>query len=88
MTVLSEFLSNHLEPDSLRVHRVGRPKHLGKMYIVQAINKQNKRPLIVMFRDYQDVELILSKAGKLKCFSFRSNWDFSPRNHRREEALV
>ena len=35
------------------------------------------RPIIVNFRDYQDVEMILENANKLKGTSFRINRDFT-----------
>ena len=65
-----------LRPDICiqRAHRLGNPKR----------NRRNRgggarpqpRPTIVNFRDYEDVELILENANKLKDTSFRVNRDY------------
>ncbi|MEW8562074.1 MAG: hypothetical protein AB2541_08210 [Candidatus Thiodiazotropha sp.] len=71
LTVLSEFFSDRLELDPERIcvqraHRVGKLQSSKVTYIGQAVNKMKHRPLTAQFRDYQDVELVLSNAGKLK----------------------
>ncbi|MCG7877395.1 MAG: hypothetical protein N0C90_13810 [Candidatus Thiodiazotropha endolucinida] len=83
LTVLSEFLTDKLELDSesiciQRAHRVGKPLNPRRTYIGQAAGKRNHRPLIALFRDYQDVELILSNTTKLKGSSFGINRDYPP----------
>ena len=80
MTTLREFFADKLDldPESIsiqRIHRIGRRQHPGRTRANQAT--QNKhRPLIALFRDYQDVELILSNAGKLRGTRFCINRDY------------
>ena len=69
MTTLCEFLADKLDldPESIsiqRIHRIGRPQQPRRTLTNQA-TQNIYRPLIALFRDYQDVELILSNAGKL-----------------------
>ena len=70
MTLVADFLAEHLDldPDRIciqRAHRVEKPPKPHKFVIGQATNKPKHRPLIALFRDYQDVELILgSGAGQ------------------------
>ena len=78
-TVLSEFLSDKLglDPDAIfiqRAHRVGRfkPRRQGSGQSTPI----NHRPLIAAFRDYPDVELVISNAGKLKGTRFGINRDY------------
>ena len=80
MTTLREFFADKLDldPESIsiqRIHRIGRRQQPGRTLANQAT--QNKhRPLIALFRDYQDVELILSNAGKLRGTRFGINRDY------------
>ena len=76
---LSQFLADHLtlDPDTIfiqRAHRMGRFKHTrGRPgHPVEIKN----RPLIAAFRDYPDVELILSNVNKLIGTHFGINRDF------------
>ena len=83
MTLVADFLAEHLEldPDRIciqRTHRVGKPPKPHKFVIGQATNKPKHRPLIALFRDYQDVELILGSAKKLKGKGFGINRDYPP----------
>ena len=83
MTLVADFLAEHLEldPDRIciqRAHRVGKPPKPHKFVIGQATNKPKHRPLIALFRDYQDVELILGSAKKLKGKGFGINRDYPP----------
>ena len=62
--IIKEFLSDKfsLDPDSIciqRAHRLGRAGRTFKRTI-------QHRPLIIGLRDYQDCELILSNASKLR----------------------
>ncbi|MEW8546070.1 MAG: hypothetical protein AB2693_21320 [Candidatus Thiodiazotropha sp.] len=76
MTVLAEFMSDKLglDPDAIciqRAHRVGK--------LNRSRNRSatiTHRPLIAAFRDYQDVELVISNAGKLKGSAFGINRDY------------
>ena len=77
--VLSEFMSDKLDLDPVaicvqRVHRLGKLRQPRR----QGFGRPtvNYRPLIAAFRDYQDVELILSNASKLKGSSFSINKDY------------
>lgn len=75
MAVLSEFLTDRLEIDAeticiQRAHRVGRPINNRRNVIGRSVSNQKHRPLIALFRDFQDVELIISNAGKLRGTSF------------------
>ena len=68
------FLSDKfsLDPDSIciqRAHRLGRAGRTFKRTI-------QHRPLIIGLRDYQDCELILSNASKLRNFVFGISRDF------------
>lgn len=77
--VLSEFLSDKLglDPDAIfiqRAHRVGKfkPRRQGSGQSAPI----NHRPLIAALRDYPDVELVISNAGKLKGTRFGINRDY------------
>lgn len=79
MTVISEFLSDKLaiDPDAIyiqRAHRIGRINTRRHGSSQSAPTKH--RPLIAAFRDYPDVELIISNAGKLKGTTFGINRDY------------
>lgn len=81
--VLSEFLSDRLEIDAETIciqtaHRVGRPINNRRNVIGRGVSNQKHRPLIALFRDFQDVELIISNAGKLRGTSFGINRDYPP----------
>lgn len=70
--VISQFLHRTLEihPDDVRIercHRLGNRK-FGQIY--------TKRPIIVNFRDYNAVELILSRARLLKGKQYSIDLDF------------
>lgn len=83
MVVISDFLTERLEldPEAIciqRAHRIGRPLNLRRNIIGRAVSNPKHRPLIALFRDYQDVELIISNAGKLKGTSFGINRDYPP----------
>lgn len=83
MAVLSEFLTDRLEIDAeticiQRAHRVGKPVNNRRNVIGRAASNPKHRPLIALFRDFQDVELILSNAGKLRGTSFGVNRDYPP----------
>ena len=79
LVVLNDFLSNHLnlDPDYIfiqRVHRIGKlkpPPRRGPGPV-----KPRHRPLIAAFRDYPDVELILSNADILQGSPFGINRDY------------
>ena len=67
-----------LDPESIsiqRIHRIGRRQQPGGTLANQATQNIHK-PLIAWFRDYQDVELILSNAGKLRGTQFCINLDY------------
>ena len=71
---IKEFLSDKfsLDPDSIciqRAHRLGRAARTFKRTI-------QHRPLIIGLRDYQDCELILSNASKLRNSVFGISRDF------------
>ena len=67
-----------LDPESIcieRIHRIGRRQQPGRTLANQTTQNIH-RPLIALFRDYQDVELILSNAGKLRGKQFCINLDY------------
>ena len=67
-----------LDPESIcieRIHRIGRRQQPGRTLANQATQNIHG-PLIALFRDYQDVELILSNAGKLRGKQFCINLDY------------
>ena len=71
--VLSTFLGDKLSLDReamciQRVHRLGRRKRRGQAF--------RNRPIIAVFRDTQDVELILSNAKRLKGTPYGINRDY------------
>ena len=75
--VLAEFLGEHLGLDSdaifiQRAHRIGNPRQQRQ----RPGQPVKHRPLVACFRDYPDVELILSNAGKLKNTRFGINRDY------------
>ncbi|MEW8548703.1 MAG: hypothetical protein AB2693_34815 [Candidatus Thiodiazotropha sp.] len=77
--VISEFLCDKLGLDSeaiciQRAHRIGKPQRR-QTFIGRSVRPRH-RPLIVAFRDFQDVELILSNASKLQGTSFGINRDY------------
>ena len=79
MVVVSEFISDKLGIDSdvifiQRAHRIGKLTS-GRHGRGQSTNIRH-RPLIAGFRDYPDVELIISNAGKLKGTRFGINRDY------------
>lgn len=77
--VLNDFLATqlHLDPDNIyvqRVHRIGKlkpPQRRGS-----GPSRPRHRPLIAAFRDYPDVELVLSNADKLQGSNFGINRDY------------
>lgn len=80
MVVLREFLADRLELDPQtiaiqRAHRIGKRTAPRRNTIGQSAHIKH-RPLIAAFRDYQDVELVLSNAGKLRNTRFGINRDF------------
>ena len=83
MAVLSEFLTGRLEIDAeiiciQRAHRVRRPLNNRRNVIGRGVSNQKHRPLVAIFRDFQDVELIISNDGKLRGTSFGFNRDYPP----------
>lgn len=77
--VLNDFLATqlHLDPDNIyvqRVHRIGKLKPLQRRGSGPA--RPRHRPLIAAFRDYPDVELILSNVDKLQGSNFGINRDY------------
>ena len=79
MTVISEFMGDKLGLDAeviciQRAHRVGRPQY--RQNVIGRSVRARHRPLIVAFRDYQDVELILSNAYNLHGTPFGINRDY------------
>jgi hypothetical protein len=61
-TVIQDFLDNRMDIDPrdvymARAHRLG-PKKPGRNF--------NKRPIIVNFRDYSDIDYILSRTRRLR----------------------
>ena len=52
------------------------------------VSSSNDRPLIVAFRDFQDVELILSNASKLQGTSFGINRDYPQEIVEARKALM
>ena len=77
--VISEFLYDKLGLDSeaiciQRAHRIGKPQR--RQVIIGRSVRLIHRPLIVAFRDFQDVKLILSNASKLQGTSFGINHDY------------
>lgn len=74
LSVVQGFLCDKLgiDPGSIyihRAHRVGRPPARRSNFPIK------HRPMIASFRDYQDTELILSNAYKLKSSGFGINRD-------------
>lgn len=83
LTLVADFLADHLDLDPERIciqraHRVGKLSNPRRSLIGQATNKPKHRPLIALFCDYQDVELILGSAKKLKGKGFGINRDYPP----------
>ena len=83
LTTVTDFLAENLDldPDRIciqRAHRVGKPIKPRRSVIGLAANKPRHRPLIALFRDYQDVELILGSASKLQGKGFGINRDYPP----------
>ena len=77
--VISEFLCDKLGLDSeaiciQRAHRIGKPQR--RQTVIGRSVRLRHRPLIVAFRDFQDVELILSNASKLQGTLFGINRDY------------
>lgn len=79
LIVISEFLGDKLGLDAdaisiQRAHRVGKPQH--RQNVIGRAVRIRHRPLIVAFRDYQDVELVLSHANRLQGTPFGVNRDY------------
>lgn len=78
-SVISEFLGDKLGLDAdticiQRSHRIGKPQY--RQNVIGRSARIKHRPLIVAFRDYQDVELVLSNANKLKNSPYGINRDY------------
>ena len=56
-----------------RAHRIGRVQ---RQTLIGRSANARPRPLIALFRDYQDVELVLSNANKLQGTPFGINRDY------------
>jgi len=70
--LIRDFLSNHLDMDPrdlylARAHRLGRP---------DTTKQFQRRPIIVLFRDYDDIETIMGRVKMLKGTSFSIDFDF------------
>lgn len=74
IAVIKNFLGDKLEldPDEIYIHRAHR---LGRYFQRRKFGPIRHRPIIVAFRDFQDVEMIISSAHKLKGSSFGINRD-------------
>ena len=75
---VSNFLEDKLGLDGdaiciQRAHRIGRVQ---RQNVISRSVRIRHRPLIALFRDYQDVELILSNANKLQGKPFGINRDY------------
>lgn len=89
--VISEFLCDKLGLDSeaiciQRAHRIGKPQR--RQTVIGRSVRLRHRPLIVAFRDFQDVELILSNASKLQGTSFGINRDYPQEIVEARKALM
>ena len=76
LAIIKNFLSDKLDLDSdevyiQRAHRIGRVQR-------RRYGPVKHRPIIVAFRDFQDVEMIISSAYKLKGSGFGINRDLPP----------
>ena len=79
LIVISEFLGDKLGLDAdaitiQRAHRIGKPQH--RQNVIGRAVRIRHRPLIVAFRDYQDVEPVLSHANRLQGTPFGVNRDY------------
>lgn len=91
-TVLADFLSNYLEldPDNIcvqRVHRMGKLNQPRRVGLNRSVTVRH-RLLIAAFRDYQDVELILSNVKKLAGTTFGVNRDYPQEILNARKALM
>ena len=73
--VLAQFLSEHLSLDADAIF-VQRAHRIGKFKRQRPGQSVKHRPLIACFRDYPDVELILSNANKLQGTRYGINRDY------------
>ena len=79
--IIKSFLSERLGIDGVfiqRAHRLGALRPTGRKLGQPFSNRNSSRPIIVCFRDYSDVERILSNAKKLRDTNFSINRDFPP----------
>ena len=79
LIVISEFLGDKLGLDAdaitiQRAHRIGKPQH--RQNVIGRAVRIRHRPLIVAFRDCQDVELVLSHANRQQGTPFGVNRDY------------
>lgn len=78
--IIKSFLSERLGIDGVfiqRAHRLGALRPTGRRLGQPVSNRNSSRPIIVCFRDYSDVERILSNAKK-RDTDFSINRDFPP----------
>ncbi|MEW8548325.1 MAG: hypothetical protein AB2693_32885 [Candidatus Thiodiazotropha sp.] len=79
--IIKSFLSERLGVDGVfiqRAHRLGTLRPLGRRFGQPISYRNDSRPIIVCFRDYSDVERILSNAKKLRDTNLSINRDFPP----------
>ena len=79
LTVISEFLGDKLglEADAITIQRalgIGKLQH--RQNVIGRAVRIRHCPLIVAFRDYQDVELVLSHENRLQGTPFGVNRDY------------
>ncbi|MEW8545898.1 MAG: hypothetical protein AB2693_20440 [Candidatus Thiodiazotropha sp.] len=79
--IITSFLKNYLDIEGVtiqRAHRLGNLGVVGRRPGSYAPVRTQSRPIIVLFRDYKDVERILANAYKLRDANFGINRDYPP----------
>ena len=81
VSIIRNFLSDKLKLDPTpihiqRAHRLGKPVPQNRRWAKVTAGQRGPRPIIVCFRDYNDVELIMSNANKLRGTSYGINRDY------------
>lgn len=79
--IIYKFLAEHLllDIDNIciqRAHRLGNPNPPQRRWAAALVKRRGPRPIIVCFRDYKVIELIMSKAKMLKGKEYGINRDY------------